>query len=239
MTAILHRSRAKYGGTGAAGSLCQRHEKTAGKHEKGVKIRVEMSKGNRGRKMSRSYSQCFHSLYPQPVCHHTRMRVLSLKSTWIQHAHREGRLCEDTHTPGWKQPCQGVEADYRITDQTVGEPSRPLQHFKKQQAKLEADSAEPSVTLLLPANKSHRVITASGQQGSPDPVGTPAGTAVDSALISAAHYKGTQALLHTPPCWHSQSFSSTAFLHSLTPTLWETADRRREKKLHDKLLQKH
>lgn len=157
------------------------------------------------------------------------MRVLSLKSTWIQHAHREGRLCEDTHTPGWKQPCQGVVADYRITDQTVGEPSRPLQHFKKQQAKLETNSAEPSVTLLLPPNKSHRVITASGQQGSPDPVGTPAGTAVDSALISAAHYKGTQALLHTPPCWHSQSFSSTAFLHSLTPTLWETADRRREK----------
>lgn len=33
---------------------------------------------------------------------------------------------------------------------------------------------------------------------------------VDVALISATHYKETQALLQTPPCWHSQSFSTTA-----------------------------
>lgn len=135
-------------------------EKTAGrKHfKKGAKIREEEKKKEiEGGKWDASI-QCFHSLHPPSFCHRTRMRVLSLKSTLTQHAHRQGWLCEHMHTRmkahtySREAPMQGSGG--RLQDQRSEETQiktsqnhHCLYSGEKQQAKWETNNAEPSINV--------------------------------------------------------------------------------------------
>lgn len=77
---------------------------------------------------------CPHSLHPLLSCHHTRMRVLSLTNTSTQHAHRQSWLWRHAHHTGWKnkqtQRKGNREGEWRqITgseDQNAAEPSPPF-----------------------------------------------------------------------------------------------------------------
>ncbi len=142
-----------------------------------------------------------------------------------RHAHED----ESTHTHRGEAPMQ--RSGSRLQDQRRKHRSKPRRTITASTARRNNGQNETRTmpshqsTLFPSANKTDPVITVSGQRGSADPAGA---DVKDAALISALNYKRTQALLQTPPCWHSQSFSTTAFLHSLTATLWETADRGKE-----------
>lgn len=107
--------------------------------------------------MKRFYSKCSHSLHPAPFCHHTRMRVLSLKST--QHnMPTDTRMKAHTHTYREETPMQGSKS--RLQDRRSEETQiKTLQNHhclysrEKQQAKWEANNAEPLIMLLLSDNK--------------------------------------------------------------------------------------
>lgn len=149
---------------------------------------------------------CFCSHCSLFFCHHTRMRVLSLKSTLTQHAHRRCRLCEDTHTrmkaPTYRgeAPIQGSGS--RLEDQrsekhksnahrtsTVFTVERNDQAMQSHQSTLLLSATKQTIWWEFPVNK--------GLQ----PCRALAGAdMVDAALISALYYKRRQALPQTPPC---------------------------------------
>lgn len=160
---------------------------------------------------------CFCSRCSLFFCHHTRMRVLSLKSTLTQHAHRRCRLCEDTHTRMKAPTCRGEApiqgSRSRLEDQrsekhksnahrtsTVFTVERNDQAMQSHQSTLLLSATKQTMWWEFPVNK--------GLQ----PCRALAGAdMVDAALISALYYKRRQALPQTPPCWHSQSFSTRVF----------------------------
>ncbi len=97
---------------------------------------------------------------------------------------------------------------------------RRLYSREKQQAKREANSAGPSITLLLSANKTDCVITVSGQQGSTYPAGLQQGLTwwmlpLSQHRITKEHKLPFKLL----PAGIHKVFQQQPSLHSRTATL--------------------
>lgn len=121
-----------------------------------------------------------------------------------------------SHGREWKQ-ITGSEGR-RNSHQTPRRNQRCLHGREKRGA----NNAGPSISRAPAGEYTSRVIAVSGRRGSAGLRGSwPGADTVDAALISATHYKGTQAFLQTPPCWHSQRFFQQIQIsqHSLAPTL--------------------
>lgn len=133
-----------------------------------------------------------------------------------QHAHRQSWQCEDTHTGmkagtsrgearmhagEWEQITGSEERGH--ADQTLAGPSPPPQQPRNNRPSEQCRA----INQRRSCQRIKQTVWSQFQvNGGPQ---TPRGSTRGwrGALISALHYKETQALLQTPPCWHSQQHS--------------------------------
>lgn len=185
------------------------------------------------------YSHCSNSIHPLFFCHHTRMRVLSLKSTLTQHAYRRSRFVwrhahEDesthiqrrgSHAGEWKQITGSEER--RNTDQTLTEPALPLQQrettVQTRGEQCRAINQHCSCQLLNrlcdESFRSTRVC---------NPAELWQGLTWWMLLLSQHRITKEHKLsLKLLPAGIHKVFQQQSSQHSLTPTLWESADRGR------------
>lgn len=165
---------------------------------------------------------------------HIRMRVLSLKSTSTQHAHGQSCLCEDMHTrmkvhTYREAPMQG--SGTRLQDQRKhrSNRSRAIAAFTVERNNR---PNEQWTMLSHPSCRSCQLIkqTVWSQfqvnRGRPTPRGSGRGWRGGCCpYLSSALQRNTSSPSNSSLLAFNNVFQQQPSLHSLAPTLWESADR--------------